>query len=193
MIAPRLFLTVFGVIFVAELPDKTALAALVLATRHRALPVFLGAALALTIQSVVAVAAGSLLAKLPSTAVHIGSGVVFLGCAVLMWLRKPEASDDDAANPQPKATFWRALWTVFAVVFIAEWGDLTQIGTAALQAKYHAWLTVMLASTAALWCVAGLAVFVGNRAGRLLDPKVTQKVAAVVFAVIGVLLVTRIV
>ena len=50
-----LFGTVFGVIFLAELPDKTALAALVLATRHRALPVFVGTGLALTVQSVVAV------------------------------------------------------------------------------------------------------------------------------------------
>ena len=54
-ISPRLFATVFGVIFLAELPDKTALAALVLATRHRPLPVFLGASLALTLQSIAAV------------------------------------------------------------------------------------------------------------------------------------------
>jgi hypothetical protein len=62
----KLFATVFVVIFVAELPDKTALAALVLATRYRPLPVFLGAALALTVQSVVAVAAGGLLSLLPA-------------------------------------------------------------------------------------------------------------------------------
>ncbi len=56
---PRLFGAVFAVIFLAELPDKTALAALVLATRYRPLPVFVGAALALTVQSAVAVAAGA--------------------------------------------------------------------------------------------------------------------------------------
>ncbi len=122
-IAPRLFATVFGVIFLAELPDKTALAAMVLATRHRALPVFLGAALALTAQSIIAVAAGALLAKLPEKIVHIGSGLVFIGCALVMWLRKPDA-DDESADGRPQAGFWRALWTVFAVVFIAEWGDL---------------------------------------------------------------------
>ena len=55
-----LFATVFGIIFVAELPDKTALAAVVLATRHAAMPVFLGTALALTVQSMVAVAAGTI-------------------------------------------------------------------------------------------------------------------------------------
>jgi putative Ca2+/H+ antiporter (TMEM165/GDT1 family) len=80
----ELFATVFGVILLAELPDKTALAALVLATRHRALPVYLGASLALTVQSIVAVIAGSLLAKLPADYVRIGSALLFIGCAVLM-------------------------------------------------------------------------------------------------------------
>jgi putative Ca2+/H+ antiporter (TMEM165/GDT1 family) len=182
--------TVFGVIFLAELPDKTALAALVLATRHRALPVFVGTALALTVQSVIAVAAGSLLGRLPPRVVHIGSGVVFLGCAVLMWLRKSdEEHGADAKSGEGDKGFVRTLWRVFVVVFIAEWGDLTQVGTAGFQAKYHAWLPIFVGSTAALWCVAAIAVFVGNRAGRLLDPKLTQRVAAVAFAIIGVLLI----
>jgi putative Ca2+/H+ antiporter (TMEM165/GDT1 family) len=186
-ISPRLFATVFGVIFLAELPDKTALAALVLATRHRPLPVFLGASLALTLQSIVAVAAGALLSKLPQQWVHFGSGLLFIACAVLMWVRKHDADESDAKHAH-QAGFWSALWTVFVVVFVAEWGDLTQIGTAGFQAKYHAWFTIFVASSAALWAVAAIAVFVGNRAGKLLDPKLTQKVAAVVFAVIGVLL-----
>jgi Ca2+/H+ antiporter, TMEM165/GDT1 family len=187
LISPSLFATVFGVIFLAELPDKTALAALILATRHRALPVFLGASLALTLQSVIAVAAGSLLAQLPSSAVHVGSGMLFISCALLMWFRKHE---DGAVTRQAEeeAGFWSALWTVFLVVFVAEWGDLTQIGTAGFQAKWHAWLTILLASTLALWSVTALAVFVGNRAGRLLDPKLTQRVASVAFMIIGVLL-----
>ena len=184
----QLFATVFGVIFLAELPDKTALAALVLATRHKPLPVFLGASLALTLQSVIAVAAGSLLSKLPPKMVHIGSGLLFIACAIAMWLRKPESEAHKDEATETSVGFWSALWTVFLVVFIAEWGDLTQIGTAGFQAKYHAWLTILIASSLALWCVAGIAVFVGNRAGKLLDPRLTQKVAAGVFLVIGVLL-----
>lgn len=191
-ISPRLFATVFGVIFVAELPDKTALAALVLATRHRALPVFLGASLALTVQSVIAVAAGSLLAKLPSHWVHLGSGLLFIGCGILMWIRKHDADEHDAKHAH-QAGFWSALWTVFVVVFVAEWGDLTQIGTAGFEAKYHAWFTIFVASSLALWAVAAIAVFIGNRAGKLLDAKVTQKVAAVVFAIIGGLLVAGVI
>jgi Ca2+/H+ antiporter, TMEM165/GDT1 family len=186
----RLFVSVFAVIFVAELPDKTALAALVLATRHRALPVFLGAALALAVQSVIAVAAGGLFALLPAKVVHIGAGLLFLGSAVLMWRKKEEEGTDtkDGGNP---LGFFGALWTVFCVVFVAEWGDLTQIATAGFAARYHAPLIVFGAATVALWAVTALAVFVGNRAGKLLDPHVTQKVAAVLFAGVGIVLLLR--
>jgi len=190
----HIFLSVFGVIFVAELPDKTALAALVLATRHKALPVFLGTALALTVQSVVAVAAGGLLSLLPARPVHIGAGVLFLVSAVVMWRRK-EDDDDDGDEEHAKRhshhppTFMRSFGTVFGVVFIAEWGDLTQLGTAALAARYQSPIAVFTGATLALWCVAGLAVFVGNRAGKLLDPELTKRVAAVIFAVLGIALV----
>ena len=186
----HLFLTVFGVIFVAELPDKTALAALVLATRHRAAPVFLGTALALTVQSLVAVGAGQLLSLLPARPVHIGAGVLFVVSAVVMWRRKSD-DDEDAKNAQG-AGFWKTLWTVFVVVFIAEWGDLTQLATAALAARYHAPVTVFVASTLALWAVSAIAVFIGNRAGKLLNPETTKKVAAVLFAGIGALLIAGI-
>ncbi|CAN5181047.1 TMEM165/GDT1 family protein [soil metagenome] len=182
----ELFGTVFGVIFVAELPDKTALAALVLASRNKPLPVFIGTGLGLTVQSVIAVAAGSLLAQLPIQYVQIGSGALFILCGALMWVRKQE--DDHEEEEKAPAGFWRTLWMVFAVIVVAEFGDLTQIGTAAFQAKYHAWPIVLSASALALWCVAGVAVFVGNRAGKLLNPRVTQKVAAVIFTGIGLVL-----
>ncbi|HEY2746362.1 MAG TPA: TMEM165/GDT1 family protein [Polyangia bacterium] len=182
-------LSVFAVIFIAELPDKTALASLVLATRHPPLPVWIGASLALTVQSIVAVTCGSLLSLLPAHAVHVGSGVVFLISAIFMWRRHDEA-DGDAKDD--KLGFWRTISTTFGVVFIAEWGDLTQIGTAALAARYRAPFSVLLGAMVALWAVAGIAVFVGNRAGKLLDPNLTKRVAAVVFAAVGVLLVANI-
>jgi putative Ca2+/H+ antiporter (TMEM165/GDT1 family) len=180
------FLSVFGVIFVAELPDKTALAALVLATRHRALPVFLGAAAALAVQSFVAVVAGQLLALLPPRPVHVFAGVLFLVSAVVMWRQKEDdAKKDDDAPASAAPSFGRVLWMVFSVVFIAEWGDLTQLATGALAARYQAPVVVFCASTLALWSVSGIAVVVGNRAGKLLDPNVTKRVAAVVFVGIG--------
>ena len=98
------FASVFGVIFLAELPDKTALAALVLATRHRPLPVFLGTALALVIQSLIAVIAGSLLSALPAQPVRIGAGLLFLGSAVWMWRRKDDDEDPAARARKPSGS-----------------------------------------------------------------------------------------
>jgi len=182
-----LALSVFGVVFVAELPDKTALAALVMATRHRPIPVFLGAALALTIQSAVAVAAGQIVSYLPSRVVHLISGGVFLVSAVVMWLRK---GDEQVRDKDREARFWRVAWLVFGVVFVAEWGDLTQLATAALAAHYAAPLTVFVGATLALWSVVAIAAVVGHRAGKLLSPRVTQRVAAILFALVGLALVT---
>jgi Ca2+/H+ antiporter, TMEM165/GDT1 family len=184
----RIFLSVFGVVFVAELPDKTALAALVLATKYRPLPVFLGAALALTVQSLVAVAAGGLISLLPPRPVHVGAGLLFLVFAVVMWRRKHDDEEDGAKDGAKAPTFLRATAAVFGVVFVAEWGDLTQLATAALAARHARPITVFCAATLALWCVTGIAVVAGNRAAKVLDPRRMQKVAAVVFAVLGVLL-----
>ncbi len=184
-----LLLSVFGVIFVAELPDKTALAALVLATRHRPLPVLIGAGAALTIQSGVAVAAGELLALLPQRPVHILAGCLFVVSAAVMWVRNEDADGGVKEGGEARG-FWRSAWLVFGVVFIAEWGDLTQLATAALAAHYKAPLVVFGGATLALWAVAAIAVFVGHRAGRLLDPGLTKRAAAVLFAIVGVALLT---
>ena len=186
MIDLHLFFSVFGVIFIAEIPDKTAVAALVLATKYRPLPVFLGTALALTVQSVIAVAAGGLLSRLPTRPVHIAAGLLFLAFAVMMWRRKADAPDAAAGGaPTAEPTFWRAFSRVFGVVFLAEWGDLTQLGTATLAASSARPLTVFLGSTLALWCVAAIAVFIGHRAGKVLNPELTKKIAAVIFVGLG--------
>jgi putative Ca2+/H+ antiporter (TMEM165/GDT1 family) len=182
-----LFFSVFGVVFVAELPDKTALAALVLATRHRPLPVLVGAGVALTLQSVVAVAAGHLLSLLPPRPVHIFAGALFIASAVVMW-RRNEESEADVKDRGEGRGFLRAVWPVFVVVFIAEWGDLTQLATAALAARYHAPYVVFGGATLALWAVAAIAVFLGHRAGKLLDPHWTKRIAALLFALVGVAL-----
>jgi putative Ca2+/H+ antiporter (TMEM165/GDT1 family) len=188
MAAARLFVSIFAVIFVAELPDKTALASLVLATRHRALPVLAGAAAALAIQSLVAVIAGSLLGLLPPRAVHIGSGLLFLVSAIVMWRKHEEEAE--AGKDDGQVGFARAFTMSFMVVFVAEWGDLTQIATAGFAAHARQPVLVFCAATAALWAVATVAVIVGKHAGHLLNPKITQKVAAVLFALVGVALIT---
>ena len=75
---------------------------LFLATRHRPLPVFLGASFALTMQSVVAVAFGHLLSLLPSQPIHIVAGVLFVGCAVAMW-RRTTVTEEEADSAAPRS------------------------------------------------------------------------------------------
>ncbi len=76
----------------------------------------------------------------------------------------------------------------FLVIFIAEWGDLTQLATAALTAKQGQPLTIFLAATLALWAVSALAIALGHVLKHRIRPALMQRIAAVVFAVIGVLM-----
>ena len=184
----RIALSVYGLIFIAELPDKTALATLVLATRHRPLPVFVGASAALAIQSLVAVGAGQLIGLLPARIVHVVAGVVFIGSGIAMWFQHGDA-DGEQEEGAPSAGFWKVAWISFAVLFAAEWGDLTQLATAALAARYRAPIAVFAGATAALWSVVAIAAVAGNKVAKVLSPKTTIRIAAVLFAVVGVALV----
>jgi putative Ca2+/H+ antiporter (TMEM165/GDT1 family) len=184
--------TVFTVIFLLELPDKTALAALLLATRHRPLPVFLGAAAAFVIQSAVAVLAGSLLSLLPRQPIRIGAGLLFLVLAALLIARnlRKEKAEEERAVEQEERRHHRPFVTAFSVVFIAEWGDLTQLATAALQARYQQPVVVFTAATLALWSVSAIAVMLGNRLGAWIPERPLQLAAAGVMVVVAIALVT---
>lgn len=189
----NLFLSTFALIFVAELPDKTAFAALFLATCHHPLAVFLGAAGAFVIQSFVAVAFGSLLNLLPPQIVHVAAGILFLVFAVMMWRRKEQdCSEEIECDPKGKAgRFSKSVGSAFMTVFIAEWGDLTQLATATLEAKYHAPITIFTSSTLALWLVTAIGVIVGCQAKKLIQPKLLQRTAASAFAVVGIFLLVK--
>ncbi len=182
--------SIFGFIFVAELPDKTALASLVLATRYKPLIVFTGAAAAFVIQSLVAILIGGLFSLLPEAIVHRAAGVLFLIFAFFMWRRSDEDEEKkvEEETAGKKGSFLAGIWTTFIVVFLAEWGDLTQLATATLEAKYRDPVTVFVGATLALWVVAGVAIVIGNRAGKLFNPEITKKVAAVIFAALGLAL-----
>jgi len=181
--------SIFGFIFVAELPDKTALASLILATRFKPLVVFSGAALAFVIQSLVAISVGSLFSLLPEDIVHRIAGVLFLIFAFFMWRRNTSEEEKKAEKAErAEENLFKGVWASFIVVFLAEWGDLTQLATATLQAKYHDSLTIFVSATLALWAVAAIAIAIGNRASTVLNPEITKRVAAVIFAFLGLAL-----
>jgi putative Ca2+/H+ antiporter (TMEM165/GDT1 family) len=186
----QLFASTFALIFVSELPDKTAFAALFLATHHNPLAVFTGAAAAFIIQSFVAVAFGRILGLLSPHIVHTTAGILFLVFAFLMWRRKDSSVEEPAGNHQEQVVcFRKTTLSSFLVIFAAEWGDLTQLATATLAAKYQAPLTIFTSATLALWAVTIIGVTVGCRAKQIVRPKILQRMATLAFTVAGFLLI----
>jgi Ca2+/H+ antiporter, TMEM165/GDT1 family len=186
----QVFGTVLSVIFLAQLPGKSALTALVLSSRYRALPVLLGAALALAAHSVIAVATGGLLSLLPARPVHIAAGLLFMVSAIFVWRGRPRAGEQaEASGSQGTAGFTQAFGISFTATFVAEWGDLTQLATAALAARYGELLVVLAGAAIGLWAATGIAILIGGALGHLLRPALVQRIAAVVFAALGVALV----
>jgi putative Ca2+/H+ antiporter (TMEM165/GDT1 family) len=187
-----LIATVFGLVFLAELPDKTALAGLVLGTRYRPLYVFTGAAGAFLVHVVLAIAAGSVLALLPHRLLQAVVAALFLLGAVIM-LRGRHGGDGEGEEedehlglkPGTAPTFPRVAATAFLVILVAEFGDLTQILTANLAAKYHDPLAVGIGATVALWAVAGLAIVGGRGLLRLVPLTVITRAAAAIMLILA--------
>jgi Ca2+/H+ antiporter, TMEM165/GDT1 family len=186
--------TVFALIVPAELPDKTFVASLVLATRFRAVPVVVGAALGFAVQAGIAVGAGSAVALLPETPVHAVSAAIFALGAVLMLRSNEDTSGDEekefeaevAEVPAEPSTL-RIVVTSFLVLFVAEWGDLTQLLTASLSAKYHQPISVFLGSWLGLVAVAGLAVTGGKAMLRIIPLLWVRRIAAFAFGAVAII------
>ncbi|ONH59725.1 UPF0016 family membrane protein [Frankia sp. CcI49] len=198
----------FGVIFLAELPDKTMVASLVLGSRFRPLYVWAGVAAAFAVQVTLAVAAGSAISLLPGRAVDIVAALLFALGAVLVLREGREDPDDEAeggaaeggtagdvaaaeavaeADNAGKSGFLRVAATSFVVVFVAELGDLTQFSTANLAARYSAPVAVWIGAVLALWTVAALAIAGGRSLLRVLSVRLITRVAATAFAVLAVI------
>ncbi|WP_031044986.1 TMEM165/GDT1 family protein [Streptomyces sp. NRRL F-5650] len=184
MISLTVTALVFGVVFLAELPDKTALAGLVLGTRYRASYVFAGVAAAFLLHVVLAVAAGSVLTLLPQQLVHAITGVLFLGGAAVLLMKKDE-EDEEIRKPRDQS-FWKVAGAGFMLILVAEFGDLTQIMTANLAARYDDPLSVGLGAVLALWAVAGLGIVGGKALMKRVPLGLITKIAAVLMLGLGV-------
>lgn len=173
-------ITSFLIILPAELPDKTVLACLVLGSRFRAGYVFAGAAAAFAVQVALAVTAGGLLGLLPHRPLQIAVAVLFvLGAVVLVRQRRAD-SDEYVEDRDARRSFLPVAATSFVVVFLAEFGDLTQILTANLAVKYHEPLSVGIGSGLALWAAAGVAILGGRSLLKVIPMKWLSRGAALV-------------
>lgn len=177
--------TVFGVIFAAELPDKTMVATLILSTRYRHLFVWIGVASAFLVQVAIAVAAGGLLSLAPERVVAALSGALFAFGAWVLLFRKDGDEEEDIEAPPAGA--WRSIATSFAVLFVSEWGDLSQLATAGFAARFGDPVSVFAGAWGALATVAALAVVVGRSLLRVIHEELLRRLAGSAMAVLAAL------
>jgi len=201
-------LSTFALILPSELPDKTFVATLVLATRYRKGPVWIGVAAAFFVQCTIAVALGGLLSLLPSRLVAAAAATLFaIGAIVLlrgglesrrvaeaetaaMLDAESQALDEVAARVgatgEGHTSTVRIVATSFLVLFVAEWGDLSQLLTAGQAARTGAPLSVFIGAWAALLVVSGLAVVAGSWLQQRVPMHRVRFVSAAILAVLTV-------
>ncbi len=159
----------FGAIFVVELPDKTFIATLVMSTKMRPLFVWIGVGLAFLVQTAIAVGIGKAASFLPEQLIHTVAALMFVIGAIILFREARSADEDEpgqedefAAKADSSAHGFKVVATSFLVLFAAEWGDLSQLLTISLVAKYDDPVSVFLGAWGALLAVSGLAVIVGR-------------------------------
>jgi Ca2+/H+ antiporter, TMEM165/GDT1 family len=180
---PAISLAVFPVIFIGELPDKTMMASLVMATRGKPLAVWAGAAGAFLVHVVIATTIGvALFRVLPSRVLDAVVAAMFVAGGIYALL---EGTKDEEELIDKEIKSHRVVTTAFIVIFIAEWGDLTQILTANLAAHYHSGLSVAVGAVAALWAVAALAVIGGQGLLRFVNIATIRKITAVLLFILA--------
>lgn len=186
MIDPITAGTVAVVIFLAELPDKSLLASLVLATRFRARWVWIGVSAAFLIHATLAVLAGGLLTLAPRRLVETVVAVLLATGAVLL-LRPQREEQVEVPVLTGGRGAWPAMATSFGLVFVGEFGDVTQLATANLAARYEDPLSVGVGAAVGLLVAAGLAVRLGGTLTRRVPLKTIRRAAGLLLAVLAVL------
>jgi len=181
-------LAAMGLVFVAELGDKTQLVAMGFGARHRIVPVLVGMLIAYAAANLLAVIVGGLLgATLPTRALGLAGGVLFLAFAA--WSLRAPADDDetDVDGVEPARPTRGVVASVAVAVFVAELGDKTQLATATLAAQGPPVL-VWIGATLGIVAAGTVGVVVGRAVGARLSERATRIGSALLFAVFGVAL-----
>lgn len=180
---PAVIAAVFPLVFLGELPDKTMFASLLLATRGRPVSVWAGAVAAFAVHVVIAVSVGVAIFKLlPHTAVQVVVAAMFLGGALYAYLAREE---EVPGSLRRSGAGHSAVVTSAGVIFLAEWGDLTQVLTANLAAHYHDALSVGVSALAALAAVAAIAVAAGSKVLQFVSVRALRLCTVVVLVALA--------
>jgi putative Ca2+/H+ antiporter (TMEM165/GDT1 family) len=182
------FALTLGIILLVELPDKTLVATLVLSTRYRHRPVLIGVAAAFAAQCVIASVAGGMLHLLPHRVLEATVAALFLiGASLLLYeARRDQHEDVELAHAREDQPAWRVVLTCFSILFIAEWGDASQLATAALVARTNEPWAVGLGAWVALTTVAVVAIIAGKFIVGRIPLRLVHLVAGALFTAFAV-------
>lgn len=179
-------LAALGLVFVAELGDKTQLVALGFGARHRLAPVVAGVVAAYAATNLLSVVVGGLVGEaLPTRAIGLAGGILFLGFAVWTF-RSGDGDDDEEATAAASGTR-SVVASVAVAMFVAELGDKTMLATATLAAKGSPVL-VWVGATLGIIASGLLGVLLGRAFGARLPERATRIGSSVLFAAFGVVL-----
>ena len=174
-----------GVIFVAELGDKSQLMALTFASRYKTLPVLAGITIATAAVHLAGVLIGAALGgSIPTRPITIAAGVAFLGFA--LWTLRGDSLTEDEESKAAR-TRHGAIAAVAIAFFLAELGDKTMLATITLATR-EGLVGTWIGSTVGMVAADALAIVVGRLLGKHLPEKVIAYGAAAAFAVFGVIL-----
>jgi putative Ca2+/H+ antiporter (TMEM165/GDT1 family) len=186
--------TAFLLILPVELPDKTFIATLVLATRYKPLPVWIGVSVAFAVQTVVAVTLGGLIGELPRPPVEIFAALMFMiGGLILIRgagkadVEEAETEHEFEAKARAGIHGWQVVATSFLVLFVAEWGDLSQLLTAGLVVKYQDRTSVAAGAFLALATVSALGAVLGRTLLRWIKLATIRRIGGGVCLLLAIL------
>jgi putative Ca2+/H+ antiporter (TMEM165/GDT1 family) len=181
------FFISFGIIFVAELGDKSQLMALTFAARYKAITILIAISAATAVVHLVSVLVGAAAGiALPTKSLSIIAGIAFLGFAA--WTLRGDELDDDEARAERSSR--SVFWTVGIAFFLAELGDKTMLATITL-ATNHGLVGTWLGSTLGMVAADALAIVVGQQLGARLPERTIKIGAAILFAVFGIALIVE--
>lgn len=187
--------TTFAIVLPAELPDKTFIATIVMSSRQRPLPIWIGAAAGLVLQAAIAVLAGRLLALLPHRVVEgVVAGLFLLGGAYLLFV--PEKKEEEGAEAieekqaarvgEAPARSIKLALTAFSVVALAEFGDLTQVIVANFTARSKDALSVFVGAAVAFILISGVGVLAGRTLVRYVPLSLIRRLSGLLLCGLGI-------
>ena len=180
-----ILLASFLFIFLAAAPGRTTFILIMLASHGNPKSIFIGASAAFLIQSLLSVLLGQLLTHVPPFVVEVGAGVLFVCFGFQFWKQAHKSQDIKIAERKIGAK------SVFLVIFMAEFGDVSQLAIAAIAAESASKLTVYILAVMALLAITVIALVLGQNLKRMINPNLIQKIASLAFFAMGIILLIR--